>query len=90
MERPIKDRTALKRSCETLERIVEISAQDQERAARLVARSFYKILRQNGFTQNQIINVAEHLLDGLIRDMKGPGTDDLTEQAQPEIKAAVK
>jgi hypothetical protein len=85
-----ESKTEQTRSCETLERVVEISARDQERAARLVARSFFKILRGNGFTRNQIINVAEHLLDGLIDEMREPvgGEDGIRER--PELRVAGK
>ena len=78
------------KSCETLERIVEISASDQERAARLVARSFYKILRGNGFTRNQVINVAEHLLDGLIGEMKDSAEGNEEVETSPALQVAGK
>ena len=72
------------KSCGDFERIVELSQKDEERAAKFVARSFYRILRRNGFTQNQIINVASHLLDGLIQEMNGS-----VEQESSEIRNSI-
>ena len=58
------------KSCGAMERIVEVCARDQERAARFVARSFYKVLRRNGFSKNQVIDVASHLIDALVTEMR--------------------
>ncbi len=69
------------------ERYVRMASRDQERAAKVVAKSFYKILRKNGFTHNQVISVAGYILDGLIEENnssaepeKAPGriTDNLS------------
>jgi len=63
------------KNCETLDRMLQMSAGDREKTGRIVARSFYNILRRNGFTQAQIMDVAGQLLDGVIKDMKVNGKD---------------
>ena len=63
------------KNCETLERMLKMSAGDREKTGKVVARSFYKILRQNGFTHADIMDVAGHILDGVIKDMKINGKD---------------
>jgi hypothetical protein len=61
------------KNCETLERMLKMSAGDREKTGKIVARSFYNILRKNGFTQADIMEVAGHILDGVIKDMKVNG-----------------
>ena len=63
------------KQCETLERMLKLSAGDREKTGKIVARSFYKILRRNGFTHAEIMDVAGHILDGVISDMKVNGKD---------------
>ncbi len=63
------------KNCETLERMLKMSAGDREKTGKIVARSFYKILRQNGFTHADVMGVAGNLLDGVIKDMKINGKD---------------
>ena len=63
------------KKCETLERMLKMSADDREKTGKVVARSFYNILRENGFTQADIMDVAGHILDGVIKDMKNNGKD---------------
>ena len=63
------------KNCETLERILKMSAGDREKTGKVVARSFYNILHKNGFTQADIMDVAGHILDGVIKDMKNNGKD---------------
>jgi len=63
------------KNCETLERILKMSAGDREKTGKVVARSFYNILHKNGFTQADIMDVAGHILDGVIKDMKVNGKD---------------
>ncbi|MCJ7500444.1 hypothetical protein MUP29_09320 [bacterium] len=63
------------KNCETLERMLKMSAGDREKTGRIVARSFYKILRQNEFTHAEIMDVTGHILDGVINDIKASGKD---------------
>ena len=63
------------KSCETLERMLKMSAGDREKTGKVVARSFYTVLRQNGFTQAEIMRVTGYILDGVIKDMKVNGKD---------------
>jgi hypothetical protein len=54
-----------------MEKVIQLAANDAERAARVVARSFYKILRKNGFSNEQIIAVANNMLECLIESLEG-------------------
>ncbi|MBI4714903.1 MAG: hypothetical protein HY760_03020 [Nitrospirae bacterium] len=54
-----------------MDRIIQMAAGDAEKAARIVARSFYKVLRRNGFSNDQIIDVANSMLDCLINSLDG-------------------
>lgn len=51
-----------------LERYNHMSDDEREKAARVIARSFYRLLRRNGFSRNQVISMAGYLLDGLLED----------------------
>jgi hypothetical protein len=58
---------------------ITTETQDQSRARnRAVAGSFYRKLRAEGFTHQQIIELSTTLLDFV--------TEDLKEQAEPEAK----
>ena len=50
---------------------VEYAINNTDRASELIARSFYKILRKNGFTNAQIMNTANNILDCLIKSLDG-------------------
>jgi len=54
-----------------MDKIIRLAAEDAEKASRLIARSFYKVLRKNGFTDDQIISVANNMLDCLIESLDG-------------------
>ena len=41
-----------------------------DRDLEMMARSFYRLLRKNGYTRNQVINVAGYILDGLIHEFE--------------------
>ena len=58
------------KNCETIEKVLQMSSEDRAKASRVVARSFFKMLRRNGFSQGEIMNFTGHLLDEVIRDMK--------------------
>ena len=50
---------------------VEDAVNNTDHASELIARSFYKILRKNGFSNSNIINTANHILDCLIKSLDG-------------------
>jgi glycosylphosphatidylinositol transamidase (GPIT) subunit GPI8 len=50
---------------------IEIPSDDSAKAARILARSFYKELRKNGFGDQQIIQVASELISCLNRSLEG-------------------
>ncbi|GBE14597.1 hypothetical protein BMS3Abin14_00642 [bacterium BMS3Abin14] len=41
-----------------------------DRDAEMLARSFYRLLRKNGYTRNQVISVAGYILDSLIHEFE--------------------
>ena len=63
------------KSCETLERMLKMSEGDREKTGKVVARSFYKILRQNGFSHPEIMDVTGYILDEVMKDIKAKGKD---------------
>ena len=63
------------KNCETLERVLKISEGDREKTGKVVSRSFYKILRQNGFTHPEIMEVTGYILDEVMKDIKTNGKD---------------
>lgn len=54
----------------TFDEYVRMAVNSSKDASQVVAISFYKILRKNGFNDNQIINVANNILDCLIRTLE--------------------
>ena len=63
--------------CETLERLLEKSGGDREKTGKVVARSFYKILRQNGFTHPEVLEVTGNMMDEVMKDIKVNGKDSV-------------
>ena len=50
---------------------VDYAVNNTDHASEVIARSFYKILRKNGFSNSQIINTANNILDCLIKSLDG-------------------
>ena len=61
--------------CETLERLLHTSHGDREKTGRIVARSFYNILRRNGYTHPEIMDVTGNILDEVMKDIRANGKD---------------
>lgn len=53
------------------EEIARIASRDTEKASRIISKSFYKVLRRNGFSDEQIISVASDILGYLIESLEG-------------------
>jgi hypothetical protein len=51
--------------------IVIMAASDATRASGIVAKAFYKVLKKNGFSDEQIINVSTCILDCLLQSLSG-------------------
>ena len=47
------------------------------RAARILARSLFRDMRQNGYNSTQILALATELIDLVTQEMKGQGEPDL-------------
>lgn len=65
-----------------MDRVIQMAAEDPERAARIVAKSFYKVLRKNEFSDDQIIAVANNILDCLIDSLAGYKKKSAIEQEE--------
>ncbi|MDF1536748.1 MAG: hypothetical protein P1S46_09665 [bacterium] len=66
------------KQCDTLEKMIELSSDDRERAGKVVARSFFRILARNGFSHSDIMNFAGNLLDEVMRDMRAKAGDGVS------------
>ena len=82
-----------KGSYKRLDEYVDYAVNNTDHASELIARSFYKILRKNGFNNSQIINTANHILDCLIKSLDGykekvgvPPDDETRDEANNEPK----
>lgn len=53
------------------EEIIKASSGDTEKASEIISKTFYKVLRRNGFTDDQIISIASNLLGYLIEGLEG-------------------
>ncbi len=69
-----------------MDKIIQLAAKDAEKASRLIARSFYKVLRKNGFSDDQIISVANNMLDCLIDSLDGYKKKSSTKEDAPEME----
>jgi NAD+--asparagine ADP-ribosyltransferase len=58
-------------SDEKFEKFVSLAAKDAEKASEIVAKAFYKILRKNGFSNEQVISVAGDILECLCNTYEG-------------------
>jgi hypothetical protein len=67
--------TFVMKNCETLDKMLRMAPDDRRKAGKVVARSFYKTLRRNGFSHGDIMYFAGYLLDGVIKEMKIKGED---------------
>lgn len=72
-----------------MDKIIRMAAEDTEKASRLIARSFYKVLRKNGFTDDQIISVANNMLDCLIESLDGYKKKSATKEDAREAGVGV-
>jgi len=60
-------------NCRTIEKMLQMSSEDRAKASRVVARSFYRMLRKNGFSQSEIMTFSGQILDEVIKDLKISG-----------------
>ena len=52
-----------------LEKIVNIASKDTKKGSEIIARVFYRILRRNNFSQEQIIDIATNIISCLTRSL---------------------
>ncbi|NOY86531.1 MAG: hypothetical protein GXP52_04450 [Deltaproteobacteria bacterium] len=77
-----------------IQRVFEVpksqSTQGRDKDVEMMARSFYRLLRKNGYTQNQVISVAGYILDGLIREFETDASSDVQQpEDQPQMLQSV-
>jgi hypothetical protein len=53
------------------ERVINLAAKDTKKGARVTAKVFYRMLRKNGFTENQVIDIATNILNCLTESLMG-------------------
>ncbi len=53
------------------DQVLMLATKDAEIATKIVAKSFYKILRKKGFTDDQIVYVSSYILDCLLQSLRG-------------------
>ena len=79
--------------CDTMEKMLQLSPDNRERASKVVARSFYRVLAKNGFSHSDIMNFAGNLLDEVMKDMRAgeeetedqPDTDGARNEVTREV-----
>jgi hypothetical protein len=54
------------------------------RAARILARSLFRDMRQSGYSSPQILALATELIDLVTKDMRGEGEPDLVPEVRPD------
>lgn len=62
-------------NCRTIEKMLQMPSEGRAKASKVVARSFYRMLRRNGFSHGEIMTFTGQILDEVIRDMKANGKD---------------
>ncbi len=63
---------------DTTMKITEAPPAGIDRGARILARSFYRDLRENGYTPNQILALSTELIELITQEMRGAREDDAT------------
>jgi hypothetical protein len=53
------------------------------RAARILARSLFRDMRQSGYSSPQILALATELIDLVTKEMRGEGEPDLVPEVRP-------
>jgi hypothetical protein len=54
-----------------MDRVINLAAKDTKKGARVVAKVFYRSLRKQGFSENQIIDITTNILSCLIGKLSG-------------------
>ena len=75
------------------EKIVNIASKDTKKGSEIIARVFYRILKRNNFSQEQIIDIATNIISCLTRSLKSYEERINTEKTRKEedtVKASSK
>jgi len=71
------------------ERIINIASKDTKKGSEIVARFFYRILKRNDFSQEQIIEIATNIISCLNRSLKSYEnkiTTEKTHKVEEKVK----
>jgi len=71
------------------EKIINIASKDTKKGSEIVARFFYRILKRNDFSQEQIIEIATNIISCLNRSLKSYENKITTEKTH-QVKEKVK
>ena len=77
-------------SDEKFEKFVSLAAKDAEKASETVAKAFYKILRKNGFSNEQVISVAGDILECLCNTFEGYSRKAQGKSKKSNVKSRVR
>ena len=66
------------------EKIIKIASKDTKKGSEIVARLFYRILKRNNFSQEQIIEIATNIISCLSRSLKSY-ENKITSEKTPEV-----
>jgi hypothetical protein len=69
------------------ERIINIASKDTKKGSEIVARLFYRILKRNDFSQEQIISIATNIISCLTRSLKSYENKIIIKTTHREEKA---
>ncbi len=71
------------------EKIINIASKDTKKGSEIVARLFYRILKRNNFSQEQIIEIATNIISCLSRSLKSY-ENKIASEKTPKVGEKVK
>jgi hypothetical protein len=66
-----------------IDKVIYLATKDTKKGARVIAKVFYRRLLKQGYSENQIIDIATNILNCLIESLKGK--ERLTTNSEMEI-----
>ena len=72
------------------EKIINIASKDTKKGSEIVARLFYRILKRNNFSQEQIIEIATNIVSCLTRSLKSVENNVTTKKIPKKVEENIK